>query len=242
MDQPFYIAVRSPRTTSTVNFRVGPSKITARISAFSDGKELIVEGETDKWYRARDPENNNLGYIFKEYTTRLNRPVAVVMPSGDSDQKLGTLTVNGAFDLTCRLPADYELQVVNINGDKIVASVLSADMTKPQMYLSIAYDDMYGEVERMNDLSDEELAVLEATFSDMDNADITYGKTGHGTKLLIARQSGEAESVDILAIYKGYFIEFIMTPNPKAARQTLTNEQIGMCIDFLTDLDFNPVQ
>ena len=94
----------------------------------------------------------------------------------------------------------------------------------------------------MNDLSDADLAVLEATFSDMDNVDISYSKTGHGTKLLIARQSGAAESVDILAIYKGYFIEFIMTPNPMAARQVLTNEQIGMCIDFLTDLDFNPVQ
>ena len=131
--EPFYVAVRAPRASSTVNFRVGPSKITARISAFSDGKELIVEGETNKWYRARDPENNTVGYIFKEYTVKLNRTIAVVVPAADTDQKLGTLTVNGAFDLTCRLPADYKLQAVNIHVDKIVASVLSDDMTRPQM-------------------------------------------------------------------------------------------------------------
>ena len=58
----------------------------------------------------------------------------------------------------------------------------------------------------------------------------------------IARENdgdGDTDYVDILAIYKGYFIEFNMTPNPKAANQALTDEQIQMCIDFLTDVDFN---
>ena len=46
--------------------------------------------------------------------------------------------------------------------------------------------------------------------------------------------------MDILAIYKGYFIEFNMTPNPNAADQTLTDAQIQMCVDFLTNVDFVP--
>ena len=33
-----------------------------------------------------------------------------------------------------------------------------------------------------------------------------------------------------------------MTPSPSAGGITLTEEQIRMCIDFLTDLDFVPVQ
>ena len=73
----------------------------------------------------------------------------------------------------------------------------------------------------------------------MNEVEISYKETGHGTKLLIAKETGnDTDFVDILAIYKGYFIEFNMTPNPKAASQTLTDEQIQMCIDFLTDLDF----
>ena len=74
----------------------------------------------------------------------------------------------------------------------------------------------------------------------MNEVEISYSETGYGTKLLIAREVGsDTDFVDILAIYRGYFIEFTMTPNPKAANQSLTDEQIKMCIDFLTDVDFN---
>lgn len=242
---PFYIEVRSPRATSWVNFRKGPSKTTTRLASYPDGQELIVEGETNRWYRARDPESNVVGYIFKDYTVKLNKTVAVAVKveteAKDDSAKLGSLTVNGAFDLTCKLPEGYDLQVVNVRGGKIVASVLPQDMTKPQLYLSIAYDEMYGDVKRMNDLTDEQLAVLEATYTEMNDVEISYQNTGHGTKLLIAREVGtDTDFVDILSIYEGYMIEFNMTPNPNAANQTLTNAQIGMCIDFLTDLDFVP--
>ena len=230
-----------------MNFRKGPSKITARLASYPDGQELIVEGETNRWYRARDPQSNVVGYIFKDYTRKLNKAVAAIVQTQadaqDQSKKLGSLTVNGAFDLTCKLPEGYDLQVVNVRGGKIVASVLSQDMTKPQLYLSIAYDEMYGDVQRMNDLNDEQLAALEATFTEMNDVEITYQNTGHGTKLMIAREVGsDTDFVDILSIYNGYLIEFNMTPNPNAANQTLTNAQIGMCIDFLTDLDFVPAQ
>lgn len=241
--EPFYIAIRPTRSTGWVNFRVGPSKITSRITTFGQGKELIAVGTTTNWYRAKDPETNKVGYIHKNYATKLNKAVDKAQESADGAMKLGQLTVNGEFDLTCKLPADYKLQVVNAKGEKIVASVLSDDMTKPQMYLSIAYDEMYGEVERMNDMSAEELAVLEESFIEMNQVEISYRETGLGTKLLVARETGsDTDFVDILAIYKGYLVEFNMTPNPKAASQTLTEEQVQMCIDFLTNVDFNPIQ
>ena len=241
--EPFYIAVRATRTTGWINFRVGPSKITSRIASFPDAKELIAIGETTNWYRARDPETQKIGYIHKNYVTNLKRKVAVAPAAGDGTEALGKLTVNGEFDLTCKLPEGYQLQVVNRKGSSIVASVLSEDMTKPQLYLSIAYDESYADVERMNDMSDEELAILEESFKDLNNVDISYRQTGYGTKLLVARETGsDTDFVDILAIYKGYFVEFNMTPNSKAANQTLTEEQIRMCIDFLTNVDFTPVQ
>ena len=149
----------------------------------------------------------------------------------------------GGFGGVIELPEGYKLSVVNIKGDKIVASVTSEDVLKPQMYLSIAYDETYGEVERINDMSDDDLRVLESSFNEMNQVEISYAETGHGTKLLIAREiGGDTDFVDILAIYKGYFIEFNMTPNAQAANQVLTDEQIKMCIDFLTDVDFIPVK
>ena len=238
--EPFYITVLPARATGWVNFRTGPSANTARIRTLEGGKELIVVCETSSWYKARDPETDKVGYISKNYSRKLNKPYVTAV---DEAKKLGSLTVNGAFDLTCKLPEGYDLQVVNMRGDKIVASILPNDMIRPQMYLSIAFDETYGNVARMNDLSNEDLAVLEETYKDMNEVDISYGETGHGTKLLIAKETGnDVDFVDILAIYQGYFIEFNMTPNPKAATQTLTDDQIKLCIDFLTDLDFVPVK
>jgi uncharacterized protein YraI len=239
----FYIAARPTRASGWVNFRTGPSKATSRISSFGDGKELLVMGETTNWYRAQDPETQKVGYIHKSYVTKLAKKYVIETETETGGvQQLGTLNVNGEFDLTCKLPDGYNLQVLKARGDRIVAAVLSQDMTKPQLYLSIAYDETYGEIERINDMNDDDLLILEDSFRDMNDVEISYAQTGYGTKLLIAKETGaDTDFVDILAIYKGYFVEFNMTPNPKAASQTLTEDQVRMCIDFLTDVDFNPV-
>lgn len=239
--EPFYIAVVATRTTGRINFRSGPSKITNRITSYNDGEELIVIGETDNWYRARDPRNDKVGYIHKNYTSRINKVIETTVTE-DGKQKLGSLSVNGKFDLTCKLPESYSLQVVNLRGTAITAAIQSDDMTKPVLTLSIAFDETYSEVERMNDLSEEDLKILEATFSELDDVDISYAETGYGTKLLIAKENdgdGDTEYVEILTIYKGYFIEFDMEASENAAEKSLTDEQIRMCIDFLTDVDFN---
>ena len=239
----FYIVARPARTSGWVNFRSSPSTSTTRIRTLEEGKELIVVGETTNWYKARDPETNKVGYVAKQYTAKVNKQTAKETSTSDGTEKLGTLNVNGKFDLTCKLPKGYSLQVVNVRGNKIVASILPSSKTKPQMYLSIAYDETYSDVKRMNDLSDEDLALLEETYQDMNEVAISYAETGHGTKLLIARETGsDTDFVDILAIYQGYFIEFNMTPNPAASSQTLSDKQVQMCIDFLTDLDFVPVK
>ena len=238
----FYVQVQTKRATGWVNFRVGPSTITSKITSYPSGKQLIVLGETKSWYRAKDPETNKVGYIYKSYTTKLNKQVATTETTGGT-QKLGKLNVNGEFDLTCKLPEDYNIQVVSLKGESIIASVTSEDITKPQMYLSIAYDELYADVNRMNDLSDEDLAVLEESYTSEYDVEIEYRQTGHGTKLMVVKEIGGKEHfVDFLSIYKGYLVEFNLTPNPKMANQALTEDQIRMCIDFLTDVDFTPVQ
>ena len=240
--EPCYIAVRPSRSTGMVNFRVGPSTITTKITTFPSGKELIALGETKNWWRARDPETGKVGYIFKNLTVKLDKKL-VTEEAQDATQKLGKLSVNGEFELICKLPVDYKIQVVDMKGERIFASILSDDMTKPEMYLRISYDELYGEVDRMNDMSAEDLAVLENSFTSDNEVEISYRETGYGTKLLVAKEIGSGEdSVSILSVYKGYLVEFEMTPSPNAANQTLNEEQIQMCIDFLTNVDFNPIK
>jgi uncharacterized protein YgiM (DUF1202 family) len=239
---PCYVSVRPTRASGTVDFRYGPSNFTYVIATYRSGKELIAEGQTNNWWHVRDPETDETGYILKTLATKLDKPISE--KAGNGTQRLGTLSVNGEFDISCKLPEGYKLQVVEKFGEDIVASVLSDDMTKPQMYISIAYEELYGEVDRMNDMSEEDLAVLENSFAASGNkVEISYRETGLGTKLLVAREIGaDADFVSIISVYKGYLVEFTMRPSPKAAVKVLTDEQVQSAIDFLTDVTFTPVE
>ena len=156
---------------------------------------------------------------------------------------LGTISINGAFNLQCGLPEGYRIQPIKMTREQILAVLVSDVPENPVMQLSVAFDETYSDVDRMNDLDEEAFELLEKTFTDVDpTVEITYGDTGLGTRLLIAIQrEGSFHYIDFLSIYKGYFIEFAMVPSQTAADKTLTEEQMRMCIDFLTDLDFVPV-
>ena len=234
---PLMLVSRPSRVSGWVNFQVGPGVAANRISSLPDGYELQAIGETDKWYQAIDPKTGKTGYISKNYVNVIQ--TASVAPVVPAKEQMGTLNVNGQFALQCKLPDGYQMQVINQLGEKLTAFISANDNTKPILQLSIAYNELYSDVERMNNLSEEQLQELEATFKDMNDVNISYAETAYGTKLLVAREVGEdADFVDILTVYKGYSIEFVMTPNPRTKDQTLNDKQVQMCIDFLSELDF----
>lgn len=241
LETPLMLAVRASRVSGWVNFRVGPGVAASRITSLQDGYQLKAIGETDGWYQAIDLQTGKTGYVSKNYVTVLRaEPVAPVAPAKEN---MGTLNVNGEFALQCKLPEGYQMQVINQMGEKMIAFISSGDNEKPILQLSIAYNELYSDVERMNDLNDDQIKALEASFTDMNEVSISYGQTAYGTKLLIARETGsDTDFADILTVYKGYSIEFVMTPNPKAANQELNDQQIQMCVDFLSELDFVEVK
>lgn len=147
--------------------------------------------------------------------------------------RLGTLNVNGAFDLKCRIPDGYGLNIEQSDTTQIRAIIESGDETKPIMTLNIAFDELLSDVDRLNDLDDAELAKIEATFKEEDAAKISYSFTDYGTKLLVAQLEGEY--VDFFTIYKGYAIEFLLSPGT----EPMTDEQVNMVISFLSDLEFD---
>lgn len=155
-------------------------------------------------------------------------------------QILGSIRVNGEFTLKATLPEGYRVVPFEQSDDMMMLRIVSKDNTKPQMALCIAFDETYANVDRLNDLDDEALLILEKTFTDTDPyVDITYDETYLGTRLLLARTTSELyDYLDILTIYKGYFVEFVMRPGEGAAEQALSEEDVEMCISFLTDVDF----
>lgn len=237
LETPLMLSVRASRASGWVNFRVGPGVAADRIASLPDGRELKAIGETDKWYQAIDLESGKTGYISKNYVTVLG--AVKQEPTAPAKEQMGKLNVNGEFALQCQLPEGYSMQLINTLGTKINAFITSENKEKPILQLSIAFDELFADVDRMNDLPEEALKGLEASFTEMNDVEITYKETAYGTKLLIAREVGDdTDFVDILSVYKGYSIEFVMTPNPEAKSQKLTDAQIQMCIDFLSELDF----
>lgn len=155
---------------------------------------------------------------------------------------IGTISINGEFTLQCGIPEGYEPVPGVVTPSLLNAIIRSQDPNAPVMQLSVAFDEKYYDVERMNDLSAEELAQLEETYIEDDPfVEISYGETGYGTLLLIARH--ETETMDYVAffsIYKGYCVEFVLAPSLTAEDKNLTEDQLRLSVDFLTDLDFIP--
>jgi uncharacterized protein YgiM (DUF1202 family) len=225
------------RATGWVNMRIYPSKETGCVQTCPDGAELIAFAETINWYHVTDPATGNSGYIRKDFL----KIVPVEQPVVDEETRIGTLNVNGEFMLQGKIPEGYKLQVISARNTRIIAALVAEDESRPQMLLTIAFDEMFANKERMNDLSAEEIETLKASFTDMNEVEFTDGETAAGTKLLIARETGSDEDfVSIISLYKGYSVEFVLSPNPKAAEQKLTDEQIQTGIDFLSNLDFIP--
>ena len=155
---------------------------------------------------------------------------------------LGGVSINGAFTLQCGMPEGYSSTLISVTPDHLVSVLKSEDPEAPVMYLSVAYDEQYYDVERMNDLDQEALEQLEQTYIvDDPEVEITYGETGYGTLLLIARHETDTmDYVSFFSIYKGYCVEFVLAPSESAEDKNLTQEQLMISVDFLTDLDFIP--
>ena len=166
---------------------------------------------------------------------------AMAEDSGDK-VTIGTVSINGAFTLQCGLPEGYSPVPVSISAQQIVAVIKSEDPNAPVMHLSVAYDEKYWDVDRMNDLDQEELEQLEQTYIDDDpEVEITDGETGYGTLLLIARHETDTmDYISFFSIYKGYCVEFVLAPSGSAEDKNLTEDQLMVSVKFLTDLDFIP--
>lgn len=162
-----------------------------------------------------------------------------------TDQKalMGRLSMNGEFELRCELPEGYRLETLDYDLDHCISALVSDDPMKARMTISIAFDELLSEVDRLNDLDDDALARIAATFQEEDGVEISYMETAYGTKLMVVRENVElVDYVDIYTIYKGYEVEFVLTVGEGALEQGLTEEQIQLAVKFLSDLDFVSAQ
>ena len=148
---------------------------------------------------------------------------------------IGTISIFGEYEARCVLPDGYTMTAMNLDNGGLASVITSEDETKPGIVLSIMFDDMYADVKKLNDLDDEQLAFLESTYTDEFEVEITYTETGYGTKLLVAKEANGL-FIDFYTIYEGYEFEIVLVPGEGG--EALTEEQIQMAVEFLTNLEF----
>ncbi|MER1993487.1 MAG: hypothetical protein ABS897_05610 [Eubacteriales bacterium] len=150
-------------------------------------------------------------------------------------ETLGTLSVNGEFTIEAPIPEGYRMKIKRADETRILAYFEPEDETKPILQLSVGLEDAWEPGSKLNNISDEDLKEIEASFYwDDPDFEISYSETEHGTKLLIAQLPDKSEVV-IYSLYEGYEIEFTLLAVDEAG---LTQEQIDACIKVLSDMDF----
>ena len=143
--------------------------------------------------------------------------------------EIGTLRVGQAFSIQSRMPEGYTYMPVRATELNMVG-ILSAGEGKPVITISIAYNEEYAETERFNDVNEDIVEEIRESFRELDEeAAFEDMETAHGTRLLKVTGDG---FVDIYTIYKGYELEFVLTG------AVLTDADVKMLVDFISDMDF----
>ena len=150
------------------------------------------------------------------------------------------VSVNGAFNIRGITPEGYQLADIQNHDSIIWASFSTEDPSKPYFDLVISFAEEYANVERLNDLSREEMMELvddDPTLSDQ----IDIMETDFGTKVMILRSNNPMDDfASFVTVYKGYEVALNLFPGRDSA-EALSDGQITQAMKFLSDLDFVPV-
>ena len=162
--------------------------------------------------------------------------------TGENVQKedYTVVSVNGAFNIRGITPEGYHLTDTQNIDSMIWASFSSEDPEKPYFDLVISFTEEYAGVERLNDLSEDEMNELmddDPTIKEK----IEMMETDFGTKVLILRSNNPLDDfASFVTIYKGYEVALNLFPG-RESQEALTDDQIAQAMKFLSDLDFVPV-
>ena len=147
--------------------------------------------------------------------------------------EMGILNVGKAFRIQSNMPEGYEYMPVT-STDLNMVGILSAGEGKPAVTVSIAYNEEYADVERFNDVDEGIVEEIRDSFREVDEEVVFEDlQTAYGTRLLKVTVDG---FVDIYTIYKSYELEFVMTGD------ALTDADVQMLVDFISDMDFVAVE
>ena len=160
---------------------------------------------------------------------------AVQADETEAKTRLGTLKVGEEFTIRSKVPENYIFSLVTSTELNLVG-ILTGGAGQPIITVSIAYNEDYAGVERFNDVDEATVEEIRESFMDMDEVVFEDLETAYGTRLLKVTQVNRSFA-DIYTIYKGYELEFVM-----AAQGEATDADMQMLVDFISSMDFIPVE
>lgn len=156
--------------------------------------------------------------------------------TADKDQYT-IVSVNGVFNIQGITPDGYKMAEIDDSKTTITVRFSHEDPAKPAFVLIISFLEEYADVERLNELTEEEMMALvddDPTLSE----DIRIMETDYGTKVMILRAKDPRDDFAcFVTLYKGYEVGLNLFPGTES-NGTLTDEQITQAMKFLSDLDF----
>lgn len=175
---------------------------------------------------------------------------AAVLAEGTAEKEpaaekleLGTVDLNGAFVLKGTIPEGYTYKVNELNPGVFIDADIEkeGDVNAPYLNIQIYLEDSYAPGTRLNDVSEDILKEIEDSFSEDNEVKFEYTETANGTKLLVAKELN-GKFADVYTIYEGYEFEFVLIPTQEGGAESLTEEQIQLVIEFLSNLEFVQVK
>lgn len=170
---------------------------------------------------------------------------AAALAETDGKEDMGVLKVEKAFNIRySKLPDDYELRISTQNPMTIIASILTPNATLPRMRLTIAFNEEWSGVERLNDViaaeNQNDLEEIKESFlEEHEEVSFEIRETSLGTQLLVVTAENGQEAT-IYTIYQSHEIEMLILPGYE--QEKLTEEDLERVIRFLSDMDFVPVE
>ena len=138
-----------------------------------------------------------------------------------------------AFKIQSIIPEGYTYREISSSGVNLTGLLMGGE-GMPFITISIWYNEEYTGVERFNDVDEATVQEVKDSFLFMDDVAFEDLETAYGTRLLKVTQANKAFA-DIYTIYLGYELEFVVT-----AQGEVTDADIRMLVDFISDMDFIP--
>lgn len=139
-----------------------------------------------------------------------------------------------SFDVAC--PAGYTMTTDRLDA-YLLLDFIPEDESQPELVLLLCPDEEYGDLARLNDLSEEDLAAYAASLCEGYNAPTwEVVETASGTKLILINEAeSEMDYAEMITVYKGYAIDLYAGA---AENAEITEADTAMMQQFLSELDF----